>query len=318
MTKNLKPPKTLYKYKSFNAATIDLLVSDKVYFANPSSFNDPLDTKPCVEPDLSIEQLENTLRQLVRLRVKAEMAAAAKTIKYRGPKTLEQIERLSTRHAETIIAKTTYNASNPEYLTDTPTAHKALLAFQLQSELLRRYDKGILSLATRYSCPLMWSHYGDEHNGLCLGYKVQTSEQTDLHKVSYGGSRLIKASTIFAMLNDIEGANKEVDDAVLLRKATDWRYEKEWRLIGQQGLADAPLELTDVTFGIRCTDAVKHTIANALEGRDKSVKFYEMREIHGTFKLKRHLLNKEQLSSHYPHCYSSCLDDFESLIEFDN
>lgn len=306
-------PKRLYKYRAFSALTVDLLVSDKVYFADPSSFNDPLDTKPCVKPDLPVDQLEQTLRKLIENRIAAEMTTAARTIMYRGPKTMDHIERHSKRQAERIIADIAYNATNPEYAAMSPGPQIKLLTYQLQVELIQAYGKGVLSLAERNSCPLMWSHYGDQHHGLCIGYEVPLDEQKNLHKVQYGGSRLIEASKVADMLNADETARNEVDTSVLLRKARDWRYEKEWRLIGQRGLTDSPLELSDVTFGTRCINSVKHSVIKALEGRDKPIKLYEMREVHGTFNLKRFALNEQELTASYPHRARSASECFDRI-----
>lgn len=313
MEARMEIPKRLYKYRAFSALTIDLLVSDKVYFADPASFNDPLDTKPCVHPDLPIDQLEQTLRKIIENRIATEMTGAARSIMYRGPKTMDHIERHSRRQAERIIADIAYNATNPEFTTAPPGPQLQLLAYRLQDELLKAYGRGVLSLAERNSCPLMWSHYGDQHHGLCVGYEVPLDVQKNLHKVQYGGSRLIEASKVAAMLDADETARHEVDAAALLRKAWDWRYEKEWRLIGHRGLADSPLELAEVTFGTRCMNSVKHSVIKALVGRDKPVKLYEMREVHGTFKLKRFPLNEQELTASYPHRARSASECFEEI-----
>ena len=84
-------------------------------------------------------------------------------------------------------------------------------------------------------------------------------------------------------------------------------------MIGRRGLSDSPLELTDVTFGTRCIDSVKHTVIKALEGRDKPIKMYEMREIYGTFKLKRFALNEQELTVSYPHRARSAAECFDQL-----
>lgn len=308
-----KIPKRLYKYRAFDARTVDLLVSDRVYFADPSSFNDPLDTKPCIKPDLPVAALEQALLCLVKRRVAAEMTAAAKATGYRGPKTTDHIERHSMRQAEHLIADIAYHATNPEFIAAPPGPHAELLAYHLQIELLQQHDGGILSLAERYACPLMWSHYGDQHHGLCIGYAVPEDVRQNLHKVRYGGNRRIEASKVAAMLNGNNEASNEVNEAVLLRKARDWRYEKEWRLIGQRGPADSSLELTDVTFGIRCMDSVKHAVIKALEGRDKPIRLYEMREVHGTFTIKRFPVNQQELAVYYPNRTLSVSEDFEAL-----
>ena len=36
---------TLYKYKPLNQYTMDIIVSDNIYYPKPARFNDPFDTK---------------------------------------------------------------------------------------------------------------------------------------------------------------------------------------------------------------------------------------------------------------------------------
>lgn len=304
-------PAVLYKYRHFSARTVEQLCRDEVYFADPSSFNDPLDTKPCVEADCDVKNLEGAVYELVRRRVDAQMKAGAQTVKYRGPKTMEHIDKHSRAAAQRTLDTLAYHATNPEYEEAPPGPYKALLAYELEGELLQQYDKGLLSLAKRYDCPLMWSHYGDQHRGLCFGYSVPDASRSHLHRMNYGGRRVVLASQVAAMLEGDEAARRSVDEAVLLRKARDWQYEKEWRLLGPRGTHDSPLELVQVLFGTRCEGAVKHAVSKALEGRAGKVKLYEMHEVRGTFKLKRRVLDDE-LRVHYPR---RALSDLEAFVD---
>lgn len=302
-------PKRLYKYRGFSNLTLDMLVADNLFFADPSTFNDPLDTNPSLETDLGAAELEHILGQLVQQRVSAEMTAAARTIKYRGPKTIEHIERHSRRHADQLIAEIRYNATDPEYEVDDPA--QFLLGQYVERELLRRYDKGIVSLAERADCPLMWSHYGDQHKGVCVGYSVPADAAANLYKVKYGGSRLVKASEVAAVLAGDETSRRRVDEAVLVRKASAWHYEREWRLIGQRGLQPSVLELEEVIFGMRCSITVKYTVVKALENRSRPVKFYEIRQQHGTFLLRKYTLDTDELDVTFPRRARSLFEDFQ-------
>lgn len=210
------PPKRLYKYRSFSDLTLGMLVEDTVFFADPTTFNDPLDTKPTLDTDIPNAALGEILTKLIEERTSAEMSAAAKTIRYRGPKTLDHIARQSRKAAESRLADIRYNATNPFYEADDP--ERVLLGIYVEEELLRRYDRGVFSLAERANCPLMWSHYGDQHRGICFGYSVPEDVASDLHKMKYGGSRLVQASDVSAMLGGDEAARQRVDEAVLLKK----------------------------------------------------------------------------------------------------
>lgn len=289
-------PRRLYKYRSFNARTLELLVEDKVYFAEPSTFNDPMDTKPSVEPDLDVMELEQILETLTIRRISTEMTAAARSIRYKGPRTVAHIERHAGLQAQRLIAEIAYQASDSEYEQPAPVPHKMLLSMHIERELLRQHEKGVLSLATRFDCPLMWSHYGDQHRGVCIGYSIPPESSLNVQRVSYGGSRLVRASRVKAMLEDDASAAQEVDQGVLLKKARSWQYEKEWRILGAKGLHDSRLELEEIVLGSRCPWSVKHSIRKALEGRDRQVKLFEMREVPGEFKLRRYALADEDFS----------------------
>ena len=275
-----KVPERLYKYRHFDDLTLESLVLDMVFFADPSKFNDPLDTRPSLEVDIGEENLARMLRTLVEQRATDEMSAGLKTGEVRGPRAAEHIERHSRRRADEVVRNAEYYATDPD-----GGGLKNVLSHYIEEELLRRYQNGIFCLAGRATCPLMWSHYGDQHRGICIGYSVP--ERTTVHEVKYGGSRLIEASKVAAMLEGDESVGREVDDAVLLRKAPPWRYEREWRVIGRQGLQHSTLELEEIVFGIRCSNTVKYAVMRALQGRERSVEFFDIRETRGRFPLKK-------------------------------
>ncbi|WP_246649400.1 DUF2971 domain-containing protein [Bradyrhizobium canariense] len=217
MTKKQSVPRRLLKYRAFNNLTLDIIIADNLYYADPSTFNDPLDTRPSLNNDLPVHDLERAIRQLIEQRINAEMKAAARTIRYKGPKTRDHIDRLRRLQADQVISEISYNANDPSYEMDNP--HQFLLGRYLEKELLLEYEKGIVSLAERANCPLMWSHYGDQHHGVCIGYSVPCEVYDNLHRVKYGGKRLVDASKVLRMLDGDNDARRHVDEAVLFAKS---------------------------------------------------------------------------------------------------
>lgn len=312
MLKGAARPDRVYKYRPFNNWTVDLLVSDHLFFADPSTFNDPLDSRPRLQADLEAAELEPVLHRLVLERVSKQMSTAAKTIKYKGPRTQDHIALRSQREADRVIAETHYQAGNPDFEMADPL--RWLLGCEIERELLARYDKGVVSLAERADCPLMWSHYADQHRGLCIGYSVPPDAIEDLRAVEYGGGRLIAASQVAAMLLDGDPtAARAVDDAVLLRKAPDWKYEREWRLIGPKGLHDMSLELEEVVFGLRCDSAVIYAVVKALSGRSRPVSFFEINERFDSFDLVKNPLDDGEMNVRYPRRSRDVLESFADL-----
>ena len=202
-------------------------------------------------------------------------------------------DAIAQREARKAIESVRYHASNPEY-DDAQAAELSIMKYEIQFELLSRYGKGICCFSEHYNNALLWSHYGEQHRGLCIGYSIDRRPIPELKKVACGGDRTVKTSLLArAFLNKHSEAIEELDASVLLRKAPDWTYAKEWRLIGSIGLQDSPLKLTEVTFGLRCEPAVRHTVMNALTGRRNSIDFYEMLNVRNTYNLERVPVNLE-------------------------
>ena len=71
---------------------------------------------------------------------------------------------------------------------------------------------------------LMWSHYSDEHKGLCLGFDLKSLIQKyDVFPVIYS-NRMPKVKNA-----DID--NKSALLKSILTKSKEWSYEQEWRII---------------------------------------------------------------------------------------
>jgi hypothetical protein len=306
-------PAFLYKYRSFGDRTVQALCSDKVFFADPSTFNDPLDAAPRVDMDVPTELAKSVLGYLVKERVRGELNAAAKSLRYKGPKTVDHIASRSLRESELAVQAIDYNAADPERGPDEEVNARRLLKSEIERELLKRYGKGILSLATRDDCPLMWSHYGDQHRGICIGYRFPVQGNPGLREVAYGGTRLVKASDLVALMRGDAGIAQAIDDAVLLRKAGDWSYEKEWRFIHPKGLHDSPLETVEIVFGMRCPQEVKYFVIKALEGRTAVIRFVEMLDSADSFALQRREIDPVGDFVEYPRCSPHLAADFEPL-----
>ena len=312
MKRKKRLPKRFYKYRDFTARTLDMVVGDKLHFADPSTFNDPLDTRPSLENDVDNGELGRVLRILTEQRTAAEMCAAAHAMRLNGPKTTDLIEKRSRGQADQLMAEIEDRATDPEY--DSESALRSQLCYRIELELLRRYDKGIVSFAEQDDCLLMWSHYGDEHRGICMGYSVPEQSAGDVHKVAYGGGRFVRASDVAAMLAGDVKARTRVDESVLLRKAESWSYEREWRLIGRGGTQHSPLELEEIIFGMKCKASAKYALMTALKKRDRAVKFYEIREERGTFNLKKYPLSyADELFVYFPRRDLSLLERLEAV-----
>ncbi|MGL1890003.1 MAG: DUF2971 domain-containing protein [Spirochaetaceae bacterium] len=87
---------------------------------------------------------------------------------------------------------------------------------------LKSKDIRIVALTTEQNNTLMWSHYGDSHNGICISYKI-TSLPNNIgwNNVKYVSPHIDKNKII---------EEYGLFDAGIFVKHNSWKYENEYRL----------------------------------------------------------------------------------------
>lgn len=82
---------------------------------------------------------------------------------------------------------------------------------------------------------LMWSHYGQNHAGICLEYDLlRMNEELNYSPVPILYKNTFPALTQFDLQNP-EASVEEIYVKSMLVKSKDWSYEKEWRVLQDYG-----------------------------------------------------------------------------------
>jgi hypothetical protein len=271
-------PRYLYKYRAFNVNALRQLDLAEVYYADPSRFNDPLDSHPTIHVDTDLLSLERLLyRMLVRLSGKEQALKEMGNHRY-----------MSTEYGDYKI-----DPETARYYTRRLADHVDRM---LADELV---GHGVLSLSAKWDCPLMWSHYGDEHRGLCIQYDTSDSAFHNLKPVSYSRPRAVRITDMIEW--KIKGntrAKDKVIDTYFFSKAPQWRYEREWRDVAESaGTGDAPAYVSAVLFGLRCDHTVMNAVVRLHARSDRAVRFYVIRPLDGSFRLRRHKIDTNEIES---------------------
>ncbi|NHZ46125.1 DUF2971 domain-containing protein [Nitratidesulfovibrio liaohensis] len=306
----------IYKYRAINIQNIENLCADTLYFSSPSSFNDPFECEPTIESDSSNEELEKILYELIFDNVYKESMDSLKNIKieskYKNEVSRDKADKLATFK----INELRYLATDDEYEESVGVKNNRLLAYEIRREVLKWERKGICCFSTSCKDSLMWSHYADSHKGMCVGYDFKRNPVPQVSRVEYGGDRILKTSTIRkAVLEKDSGAKLTIYDKMFLRKARQWRYEKEYRIFMGHGLQESPLRMLDVTFGMRASGTAMYAVVSALRKRDNPVKFYIVNEVYGKFTLQRKRLDVDELLSSYPRIAQSGYEIFGEVCD---
>lgn len=279
-------PEHLYRYQRFNALSLDALCNDQLFFSDPSAFNDPLDCKPSIDVDSDIYTLRQILKTLMERRVEKEILSSLKASKLEWEHAGTHAKKHAQDATNNALRRIAYNATDPDYDMNRETMECQLLGLEIRAELLKQSNFGICCLSAEYNNPLLWSHYADQHKGFCVGYSLKRKPEPDIQQVQYGGTRSINTSLVAgAILNNDPTAIAQLTNSILLRKASPWSYEKEWRVVDSVGLQDSPLCLEEIIFGLRCSHPVMYSVMAALEPR--GVNFYQMYIVGQGFELER-------------------------------
>ena len=230
--------RVLYKFISLHSefgrpAFEEALLRNRLWWSNPNSFNDPFDCKPSLNYDLSPLRRSSFARHAAR-------------------NVLPNQSRATQRRA----AK--FGAAKPP----------KLVTKQLKETFERWIDESAVACFTRTrDNMLLWSHYADKHQGVCLTFV----ELLDIHNlaldVTYSRTRpLIRMGD--------KSAGREVLPA-LLTKADFWRYEHEARMIDWKfpaGYRDFPApSLIGLTLGARISAADQKYVADIVLKSRRSI-----------------------------------------------
>jgi hypothetical protein len=226
------PPAILYKYRPINENTLSCLVREVLWFASPDTFNDPFDGYLESPKRGEYEQFTTALG--------ANLSNANPFgDKEVGHALVQQVQKDGTASAVTTIRSYDFE-----------------LQGKLEAEIKRR---GVFSGSSTPRNILMWSHYANHHQGVCIGYRVDYSALAPAYvrQVRY------PSTDDREILEHADLANEDCAiDKLLTYKSKLWVYEEEWRLIlkdklepGAQGcevaLQALPGKIEEVIFGMR-------------------------------------------------------------------
>ena len=123
---------------------------------------------------------------------------------------------------------------------------------------------GMICFGASWASPVMWAHYAAKHTGLCLGFDI---EDKLLSQVKYTDAKI---TVPFGEHLPRHGLSEELLLKILLTKATDWSYEREYRALSDLKTKDPKaglhyldfgpqVQLREVIIGHRCSWTIAKT-----------------------------------------------------------
>lgn len=231
------------------------LSNHAVYLNSPDRFNDPFDFNPVYDENATYKE---KLNHFTGIYIKQEGLSK---------------ERARRKAVETLNkSKLFKNAEN-------------LAKFAAISKEGLRTAIGVCCFSITPENSPMWSHYADQHKGICMEWEIPEKRQIFflpdgvkneiplvLQKVDYADERPVNK-----MFDDTMSADHPLIKS-LLTKSRDWSYENEYRLIypGHVGIVYYdPLYLTGIIVGYKMPPESIQDIKNFVKKLKVQPKLYE-------------------------------------------
>ena len=191
----------LFHYTSFTKPEriARVFTENTIYCSNPKDFNDPWDCCPCFS-----KEVLNDPKEYDRI-VKWSALCDRKynrSLSEREHKLREQELRSNRKLLEWMIDETTSD---------------------MEKAIQSQYR--VFCLSIHPDSPLMWSHYGGKHQGICLEFSVRNTLFCAALQVEYMNS--------YPMFN-LSDVDEGVDLKSLVVKSCMWSYEDEFRLVATE------------------------------------------------------------------------------------
>lgn len=225
--KALHLPESLFKHRKVTKLSIDAFEKDCIWLAEPSSCNDPYECQLTYSP---ADLVDGVVSHMTTSQLRESSGV------FRGMSDA-QIEALRTSgsfvQAVQGVLINHFQAGNKvdERLEDEiQKVYRSILSGHVERV---RNSFVFCSFSTRSDSMLMWSHYSDQHKGFCLEYSVEEICRIPLLRgallpVEYRDHMVDMTEQMVAQAR----SNATVNILNIgLRKASDWSYEDEWRLI---------------------------------------------------------------------------------------
>jgi hypothetical protein len=179
-------------------------------------------------------------------------------------------------------------------------------------------NKGILSLSRTCRSVLMWTHYADEHKGLCIGFRqfgdIPISEgnnrEVEICFCKYYPKNPIREKLIKMITNNKLETLEELRDYCIsimpITKHSPWKYEREVRAVRKKSGVERfhPQEVVEIIFGARMSNEDKQTVLNMLSGEEwEHIKYSEMTQYRDSFRLKKKPIKENELKHYRRGCF---------------
>jgi Protein of unknown function (DUF2971) len=208
-------PDTLFKYRHLTQRTIDCIAENYIWLADINTLNDPFECSLHFDRDKYLKVIWSTeeFRDSFKESFGVEL-------------TNNHLEKLSSSSKPLDLFKRICNELNISAAWDPERYFEEVNKKWTEFIEEVNNDIKICSFCETNDSLLLWSHYGDDHKGICIEYDLLEEDYknlNDMYPIHYSAN--IYNLELFEELTRLQ----KIGSATT--KGNDWEYEKEWRII---------------------------------------------------------------------------------------
>ena len=241
----------LYKYRGFKKGsnektwTKKIMSEQELFFSSIKAFNDPFDGKVKLKFD-------GKLNEIIAAQARVQYTnKLVKKEKHEGITMNDSFSLVSSRITSEVIESSEFKDN-------------------LEKRVQSIHDsKGVLALSAIPDNILMWSHYADNHYGICFGF--DWNEEVEV----FGNYKKVKYQTHYDEVWSWLHTDDEIVEGIIFNKSIDWNYEKEFRIVIDNigAVKFDKLNLTEIIFGCKTDSKDIDEVIELAKKHELNVKF---------------------------------------------
>lgn len=163
------------------------------------------------------------------------------------------------------------------------------IGYSNRQEILNRF--GVICFTTDPTNYLMWSHYASSHTGFCIGFddKILNSINT------WQCQGTVTYTDSVPVFNYYTQKQEDYIRSIFLNKSTNWKYEKEWRIVTDgHGIKKFDKSLVkEIIIGCKAPSELDQYVRLLI---DSQISIFHMIDIPNKYELKKERIERH----HYP------------------
>lgn len=263
-------PGLLYKYRDWsNSFHRSTLVEQLAFFSSPLNFNDPFD---CRIP-LTFENMTDSERAEFRKKLASIMANEVQDDPHH---LFDELGEFSPIDDNRILRLASFRQDREIFPENT----------------LSKF--GLYCLSEDPKNILMWSHYANNHQGICIGFNTQKllqafQKHSELKNFHFLDFNKVDYVIDFPEINLNEKLN--IGETIFFKKADSWEYEREWRALiyfyhTEKRLLEIPGEcIEEIILGCKMNKKSASEVINVARQLNPAVKIFEAKRVRSKYKL---------------------------------